>query len=61
MLRKVPKESTTKGIWDKLESLFMAKSVTNRLLSNSVYDVRLEEGNSLKAHLDEFCTLIVEY
>ena len=44
------KECTSKGIWDKLESKFMAKSVTNRLLLKSrSYDLRLEEGSSLKA------------
>ena len=32
VLREVVKEVTSKGIWEKLESLYMAKSVTNRLL-----------------------------
>ena len=32
VLREVVKEVTSKGIWEKLESLYLAKSVTNRLL-----------------------------
>ena len=35
VLREVVKETTSKGIWEKLESLYMAKSVTNRLLLKS--------------------------
>lgn len=45
------KENTTNDIWDKLEPLYMAKNVTNRLLLKStLYDLQLEKGNSLKAH-----------
>ena len=51
VLGEVVKETTTKGIWDKLESLYMAKSVTNRLLLKSrLYDLRLGEEGSLKTH-----------
>ena len=61
VLREVGKESTTTGIWDKLESLYMAKSVTNRLLlKGRLYDLRLEESGSLKAHLDEFITIVMD-
>lgn len=39
----------------------MAKSVTNRLLvMNRLYDLKLGEGNSLKAHMDEFCTIVMD-
>ena len=55
------KESTTKSIWDKLVSLYMAKSVTNKfLLMSRLYNLNFEEGNSLKAHLDVFCTIVMD-
>ena len=61
VLREVVKETTTKGIWKKLESLYMAKSVTNRLLLKSrLYDLRLEEGKPLKPHLDEFYSIVID-
>ena len=61
VLREVVKEITSKGIWEKLESLYMAKSVTNRLLLKSrLYDLRLEEGKPLKPHLDEFYSIVMD-
>ena len=39
----------------------MAKSVTYRLfLKSRLYDLRLEEGGSLKGHLDEFSTIVMD-
>ena len=40
VLREVVKDTTSKGIWEKLESLYMVKTVTNRLLLKSrLYDL----------------------
>ena len=40
VLREVVKETTSKRIWEKLESIYMAKSVTNRLfLKSRLYDL----------------------
>ena len=61
LLREVVKETTTKGIWEKLESLYMAKSITNRLiLKNRLYDLRLEEGKTLKPHLENFYFFVMD-
>ena len=61
MLSEMVKENTTKGIWEKLDSFYMAKSVTNKFLLNSrLYSLRLEVYNSLKLHLDDFCTIIMD-
>ena len=61
VLREVVKETTSKGIWEKLESLYMAKSMTNRLLLKSrLYVLRLEEGKPLKPHLDEFYSIVMD-
>ena len=40
--------------------MYIGKSVTNRLLKSRLHDLRLEEGGSLKAHLDEFCTIVMD-
>ena len=61
MLRELVKETTTKGIWEKFESLYIAMSVTNRLLLKiRLYDLCLEEGNPLKPHLDEFYSVVMD-
>ena len=55
------KKTISKGIWEKLESFYMAKSVTNWLLLKSrLYDLRLEEGKLLKPHLDEFYSIVMD-
>ena len=46
------------GDLGEIESLYMTKCVTNRLLlNNRFYDFRLEEGKPLKPHLDEFYSI----
>ena len=61
VLREVVKEVISKGIWEKLESLYMAKSVTNQLLLKSqLYDLRLQEGKLVKNHLDEFYSIVLD-
>ena len=61
ILREVVKEVTSKGIWEKLESLIMAKSVTTRLLLKSrLYDLRLQEGKPMKPHLDELYSIVLD-
>ena len=60
-LREVVKELTSKRIWEKLESLYIAKSVTNRLLlKSSMYDLRLQEGKPIKPHLDELYSIVLD-
>ena len=61
VLREVVKETTTLGMWEKSESLYMAKSITNRLLLKSrLYDLRLEEGKPLKLQRDEFYSVVMD-
>ena len=60
-LRKVVKEETSKGILEKLESLYMEKSVTNQLLLKSrSYDLQLQEEKQMKPHLHEFHSIIMD-
>lgn len=51
----VTDEVSTVGLWLKLESLHMTKSLTNMLYLNQyLYTLRMRESMSLKAHVDEF-------
>ena len=61
VLREVVKGETSKDIWEKLKSLYMEKSVINRILLKSrLYDIRLQEGKPMKLHLDEFYSIIMD-
>ncbi|KAK9073212.1 hypothetical protein SSX86_007536 [Deinandra increscens subsp. villosa] len=60
VLREVSKESTAAGIWLKLESLYMTKSLANRLyLKKKLYTFQMDSGKSIEEHSDEFNKLIL--
>ncbi len=61
VLRNVVDLDTAKGVWEKLKSLYMAKSLTNRLyLRGKLHTFRMAEGTSLKDHLDEYNKLLLD-
>jgi hypothetical protein len=61
VLREVADEETTVGLWKKLESLYMKKSLTNRLfLKQRLYTLRMQEGTPLCNHLDYFNRIILD-
>lgn len=47
-------QETVDGIWEKLDSLNMTKSLTNGLYLKCHYILWMKEGTPLKDHLDEF-------
>jgi hypothetical protein len=54
-------EDTTSGLWSKLESLYMTKSLTSRIyLKRQLYSLRMKEGTKVVDHLNTFNTLIVQ-
>jgi hypothetical protein len=54
-------EDTTSGLWSKLESLYMTKSLTRRIyLKRHLYSLRMKEGTKVADHLNTFNTLIVQ-
>ena len=61
VLKEIIKETTIKGIWEQLKSLYTVKSVINKLhLQSRLYNLRLKEVKSLKPHLDEFYLIVMD-
>src|SRR3954462_4396207 len=61
VLREIAGEKSASAAWKKLEELYSAKSLTNRLyLKKKLYNLRMVEGTSIKQHLDEFNSIIMD-
>ena len=61
VLRKVSKERTGAGVRSKLESLYMRKSLVNRLyLKQALYSFKMQEDKSIDEQLDTFNKLILD-
>jgi len=61
VLREVSKETTAAGIWLKLESLYMTKSLSNRvLLKGKLFGFKIPEDKPISESLDEFNRLIID-
>ena len=61
VISEISSETTPKGIWNKLEELYMKKSLTNRLiLLRTFFTYKIKEGTSLKAHLNVFDDLLMK-
>ena len=55
VLREVIHETTTAELWLKLESLYMTKSLANKLrLKDRLYTLCMAEGTPIQTHLNEF-------
>ena len=61
VITEVADEETVAGLWLKLESLYMTKSLTNKLLlKQRLFARHMKEGTSLKDHPDQLNTLLME-
>ncbi|KAL6220070.1 hypothetical protein ACLB2K_007827 [Fragaria x ananassa] len=61
IITKVAEEETAAGLWLKLESLYMTKSLTNKLLlKRRLFSLRMEEDMTLRDHLDHLNTILLE-
>ncbi|KAK9066710.1 hypothetical protein SSX86_014033 [Deinandra increscens subsp. villosa] len=61
VLREVVKEDTAAGIWAKLESLYMTKSLANRLyLKKRLYTFSMSPGKSIEEHIDDFNKIVID-
>ncbi|GJR09571.1 retrovirus-related pol polyprotein from transposon TNT 1-94 [Tanacetum coccineum] len=61
VLREVTKKTSAAGIWTKLTSLYMTKSLANILyLKKKLYTYYMSPGTKLGDHIDEFYKLILD-
>ncbi|KHN13665.1 Retrovirus-related Pol polyprotein from transposon TNT 1-94, partial [Glycine soja] len=61
VLREVAEEKSAAGIWLKLESLYMTKSLTNKLyLKKRLHQLKMEEGSSIKEHVSLFTKAVLD-
>ncbi|GJY04181.1 hypothetical protein Tco_0370121 [Tanacetum coccineum] len=59
VLRKITKETTATGMRKKLETLYITKSLANRLyLKKKLYTFHMHLGKSQSEHIDEFHKLV---
>ncbi|KAJ0076955.1 hypothetical protein Patl1_35978 [Pistacia atlantica] len=59
VLTNVMDQDTANGLWQKLENMYLSKSLVNVLFRRKkLYNLRMHDGDSLAAHLDEFNTLV---
>ncbi|KAL5709711.1 hypothetical protein ACHQM5_020369 [Ranunculus cassubicifolius] len=51
----VMEETTAQGTWEKLEKLYMGKSLSNKLfLKDELLNLRMDEGGDVMEHLNTF-------
>ncbi|GJV89573.1 hypothetical protein Tco_1533511, partial [Tanacetum coccineum] len=61
VLREVTGETTAAGVWTKLESLYMTKSLANKLyLKKKLYTFYLSAGRKISEHIDEFNKIVLD-
>ncbi|GJZ42293.1 retrovirus-related pol polyprotein from transposon TNT 1-94 [Tanacetum coccineum] len=59
VLREVNKEDSAVGVWLKLETLYMTKSLANKLyLKKKLFTFYMDSGKKLSEHIDEFNKLV---
>ncbi|TXG72685.1 hypothetical protein EZV62_001264 [Acer yangbiense] len=61
VLREVNDETTACNVWKKLESLYMTKSLTNKIrLKERLFSFKMDFSKGLGQNLDEFKKMIIE-
>ena len=61
MLREVAKAKSAAELWIKLESLYMTKSLANRLHKKiKLYTLKMTPGMSIEEHFDHFNKIILD-
>ena len=62
VLREVTKIETADELWKRLKTLYMKKSLTNRLfLKQRLYTFKMEEGVSIDKQLELFNDIIMQF
>ncbi|GJY83358.1 hypothetical protein Tco_0496734 [Tanacetum coccineum] len=61
VLREVTGETTVAGVWSKLETLYMTKSLANKLYpKKKLYTFCMSAGRNIFEHIDEFNKIVLD-
>ncbi|GKC36281.1 retrovirus-related pol polyprotein from transposon TNT 1-94 [Tanacetum coccineum] len=61
VLREVTGKTTAVGVWSKLETLYMTKSLANKLyLKKKLYTFYMPAGRKISEHIDEFNKIVLD-
>nr|GEV33800.1 retrovirus-related Pol polyprotein from transposon TNT 1-94 [Tanacetum cinerariifolium] len=61
VLREVTGKMTAAGVWSKLETLYMTKSLANKLyLKKKLYTFCMPFGRNISEHIDEFNKIVLD-
>ncbi|GKD93654.1 retrovirus-related pol polyprotein from transposon TNT 1-94, partial [Tanacetum coccineum] len=61
VLREVTGETTAAGVWSKLETFYMKKSLVNKLyLKKKLYTLCMPAGRKIFEHIDEFNKIVID-
>ncbi|GKC42103.1 retrovirus-related pol polyprotein from transposon TNT 1-94 [Tanacetum coccineum] len=61
VLREITRETTAAGVWSKLETLYMTKSLANKLyLKKKLYTFYMPAGRKISEHIDEFNKIFLD-
>ncbi|GJW93337.1 zinc finger, CCHC-type containing protein [Tanacetum coccineum] len=61
VLRVVTAKTTAAGVWSKLETLYMTKSLANKLyLKKKLYTFYMPTGRKISEHIDEFNKIVLD-
>ena len=61
VLREVSKEKSAAAVWQKLENLYMTRSLANRLyLKRGLHTFQMAPGKTIGDHLDDFNKIILD-
>ncbi|GKA34734.1 retrovirus-related pol polyprotein from transposon TNT 1-94 [Tanacetum coccineum] len=62
VLREVTRETTAAGVWSKLETLYMKKSLANKLyLKKKLYTLCMPAARKISEHIDEFNKIVLDF
>nr|GEV16929.1 retrovirus-related Pol polyprotein from transposon TNT 1-94 [Tanacetum cinerariifolium] len=61
VLREVTRETTVAGVWSKLKTLYMTKSLANKLYQKKkLYTFYMPAGRKISEHIDEFNKIVLD-
>ena len=62
VLRQVCEEKSVLALWNKLEYLYLDKSLSSRFyLMMRMFRMRMQEGTPIKKYIDEFNKVVLDY